>query len=113
MIVNITNNRSYIVTLLTDVTTLGSDDGITDTTVAFVEQYKAWFYPDTILASASSWTQMLGQHTGFVGTEQEWFTLGQQDVIAATTSDQTVVQVGELTVDGTQATIRVKATIYI
>lgn len=55
-VLTITNNLVYNVELLSDLTSLGSDDGITVDTVAWVEESNSWFWPDTISASTSTWT---------------------------------------------------------
>lgn len=109
-IIAITNTLIYHVELLTDVATLGSDDGITANTTAWVDQYKAWFYPDTILATASGWSQVLTQTTGFVGAEPASFSNATQDSLGVGVSNQLIDTLGSLVVDGQNMKVIVKLT---
>jgi hypothetical protein len=64
MIVNITNSNVYNVTLLTDMTSLGSDNGINTSTIAWVDEIKAWIWPLTISATSSTWSGAGGLQSG-------------------------------------------------
>ena len=109
-IIAITNKLIYHVELLTDVATLGSDDGITANTTAWVDQYKCWFYPDTILSSASGWSQILTQTTGFVGAEPAYFSGATQDTLGVGASNQLIATLGSLAVNGQNMKVIVKVT---
>lgn len=59
-ILAITNSLLYHAEALADVEALGSDDGIVVDSVAYVEAEKSWYYPDSIAAGSSTWTQLSG-----------------------------------------------------
>jgi hypothetical protein len=55
-ILAVTNRLLYHVETLADLEALGSDDGITADTIAYIESTKTWSRPRTISASSTIWT---------------------------------------------------------
>lgn len=52
------DNNKWNATLLTDLTSIGSDDGVTSDVVAWAVDQSNWYYPDTIAAGSSTWIAM-------------------------------------------------------
>lgn len=50
------DNNKWNADLLTDLTSSGSDDGVTADTVAWAVDQNNWYYPNVINASTSTWT---------------------------------------------------------
>lgn len=58
------DNNKWNADLLTDLTSLGSDDGLTSDVVAWAVDQNNWYYPATISAASSTWTALSASALG-------------------------------------------------
>lgn len=110
MILAITNSLLYHAETIADMEALGTDDGITGDTVAWVEATKGWYYPDTTSAGGSTWKDTNISTSGFAGSEIERFSDATQDTLAAAASNQLIATLGTLDTNGQNMKISVKVT---
>ena len=86
------DNNKWNADLLADLTSSGSDDGVTSDVVAWAVDQNNWYYPNVINAGTSTWTALA---TGGASTLQESYEGGNTIVTDSTN--------GNLDVSGTEA----------